>query len=120
MDLDLLSKELHFTHMAIHGIMALPPQVPMASLRTEPLPEWFRADGACAACEDGKKVNCDNPSCPRGQFDPEAIEGNKIHRIKVDLLPKCVWILKRIREREARLSEPPRGWPRVGRMGPRS
>ena len=98
MPLALLSKELHHTHMAIHGIMALPPDVPMASLRVEPIPEWQRERGMCAACCDGKKAQCDNPLCHA--FDPPAVEANKIHRIKADLLPKCVWILKRIRERE--------------------
>ena len=123
MPIALLSKELHATHMAIHGILALPEDVPMASIRVEPLPEWYRAGGACNACWDGTKVNCDNAACPRGQFDPEAIQGNKTQRIKGDLLPKCIWILNHIREREARLSEPrrpPHGRPRVGRMGPRS
>ena len=111
----LLSQELHATHMAIHGILALPEDEPISSIFVEPL-----AGGACPACYDPRKANCDNQDC-RG-FHAEAIQRNKVVRIKCDLLPKCFWILDHIREREARLSEPrrPRGRPRVGRMGPRS
>ena len=97
----ILSQELHAVHMQIHGILALPAGVPMGSFFVEPPPRHFRPP--CDACRDEAKEFCDYASCPRGNFVPAAIEGNKRQRIKRDLIPKCSWILKTIRVREARL-----------------
>ena len=99
--IDVLLEELHATHMAINGVLALPPGTPMASIFVEPPLEIDRGvRGYCPACRDPWKPNCDFRNCPKGNFDPAAIEQNKVERIKWCLLPKCNWIVELVRGRD--------------------